>query len=480
MAVLAMIFIMMITLGWRYKWAMVIGFAGLILLLGAWRWQGSFSITKTDNFVGKHYGREVEWEGVVVRDPDVRSNKVNLTVRPTPSQSPPIRAKGAAGGEGILGNILLNVGRYPEYQYGDRLRFSGKLEEPFVTEEFSYKDYLSRYGTYAVIRFPKVEKIGEDKGNRVAAALFYFKHKLQDVITSVLPEPASALLLGIILGLKRSLPEGLSAALATAGVSHIIVISGYNISIITKNMLRGRAYIGHRAALVFSAAMILAFVIMTGAEASVARAAIMGFALIAALAVGRLYAVQNAVIFAAAAMVWQNPKILVFDIGFQLSFAATMGIIYLSPILEKWLAKIKIPEFGFLSLRGNLAATTAALAFTLPLLLYHFERLSVYALPANLLILWAVPYVMFLGMALAFAGLLWLPAAKIIGGAAWVLLEWIIRVAEIAARLPGASTSLKANIPSIIIYYGLLILAIWFYRRKKGFRYYLEYVEMKL
>jgi len=484
MAFSAMVFVMLATLGWRKKAWMIAGFLGLTVLLGAWRWQQSFAVTYAENFVGNYYEQKVEWEGVVVRDPDVRSNKVNLTLGElTPSQSPPSFPASPAGrqeGEKIQGNILLNVGRYPEYQYGDRLRFMGKLEEPFVTEEFSYKDYLSRYDTYAVMRFPKVERTGEEQGSKITAALYRAKHRLQDVIVGVLPEPASALLLGIILGLKRSLPESLSTALVMAGVSHIVVISGYNISILTKNVLRSRGLLGRRAALILSASVILAFVVMTGAEASVVRAAIMGFALIAATGTGRLYAVQNAVIFAGAAMIAQNPKILQFDIGFQLSFMATLGIIYFSPILEMGLRKIKIPEAGFLSLRGNLSSTTAALVFTLPLLLYHFERLSVYAIPANVLILWSVPYVMALGMAVAFVGLVFLSAAKLIAATAWVLLQYQIWLVTWVAGLPGAAMALAVDFRFLVAYYALLVLGLWYYRYRNKFWYYLEYAEVKL
>src|SRR3989344_6446242 len=221
MAVAAMIFIAAITIFFYNKIVLIAGFMGLVLLGGALRLQISFSYDDP-NFVGKYYGQKMEMEGVVVREPDVRSDRMNLTIgKLTPSSSPPSFQEGE---KGIVGNILLNVGKYPEYQYGDRLKISGKLEEPFVSEEFSYKNYLSRYDTYAVMRYPQIEKIGEGEGNRVKAGLLEFKDKIRQALSASLPEPHNALLLGIILGIKRALPESLAEALAIVGVSHIVVI----------------------------------------------------------------------------------------------------------------------------------------------------------------------------------------------------------------------------------------------------------------
>src|SRR3989338_5222138 len=331
MAVAAMIFIMFVTVWWEDKRFRVVGFAGLILLAGALRYQTSFP-NDDQNFIGRHYGEELELEGVVVREPDVRSDKMNLTLRSITSTNPSSR-----GGE-LEGNILLTLGKYPEYQYGDRLKFSGKVEEPFVSEEFSYKDYLARYDTYAVMRFPKAEKLGEGQGSPIKSALLSINRKFQTVLSQILPEPHNALAQGIIIGAKRNIPEDLKNALIAVGVSHIIVISGYNMSIITENILKTRERVGRRIAFALSFLLILGFVIMTGADASVVRAAIMAMLAVVALNVGRIYISFNALIFVAALMIMQNPKILAFDVGFQLSFMATAGLIYLGSWFEKRLS----------------------------------------------------------------------------------------------------------------------------------------------
>ena len=348
MAIAAIIFMILLSVFWGRKILMVVCFCGLLLLLGAFRYQTSFP--DDANFIGNHFGQKLELEGTVIRDPDVRAQKINLYVKP----------------EGFSGNILLSVGRYPEYEYGERLRIAGGLEEPFVSEEFSYKDYLSRFDTYAVMYFPQVEKMGEGNKSRVKAALLAVKHRFRDILAQILPEPHNALAQGLLLGEKRALPEDLQNALILAGVSHIVVISGYNISIITRNLLRTRAWWGVSIAFWLSLATVGAFVVLTGAEASVIRAAVMGMLLVFALNVGRLYHSVNSLVLAGTVMVAINPKILYFDIGFQLSFLATLGLIYLSPIFEKWF--YRLPDI--LGLRTNLVATLAAQVFTLPLLIF--------------------------------------------------------------------------------------------------------------
>lgn len=473
MAIAAMIFIMLITLFWRQKTAMFAGFLGLALLAGAWRFLASFPYDKPD-FVGRHYGEEIELEGIVAREPDVRDNRVNLTIEPAAifveEAAERVRA------EKVRGKVLLVAGRYPEYEYGDRLKISGKLEEPFSSAEFSYKDYLSRFDTYAVMRYPKMEKIASGQGNPLKAALLSFKVKFQEGVAQILPEPQSSLVLGIILGLKRSLPGDLRDALVATGVSHIVVVSGYNISIVAKGILSSRGILGRRIAFLLALLFIAGLVVITGAEASVIRAGLMGSLLILALGVGRIYQADRILIFAATLMILHNPKILRFDIGFQLSFLATLGLIYLSPLLEKWFEKVP----NIVNFRGNLSATLAAIVFTLPLLAFYFDRISLIAPLVNILILWAVPYIMTLGALAGMTGILFLPLAKIISWPLWALLSYQIFVVENLARVPFAQASVKINLAAVAAYYLVLGLGLWRLRKSKRFFNQIEYAAPRL
>ena len=261
MAIEAVIFLILLSVWWSDKRLVLIGFLGLVFLGGALRYQAS--MPDPENFIGRFYGQEVELEGVMIREPDVRSDKTNLTLKPTSLPHPsPLLGKE----RGLVGNILLNVGKYPEYQYGDKLKISGKLEQPFESEEFSYRDYLSRFDVYAVMTYPRVEKLATGQGNPLKASLLGLKAKFQSVLSQVLPEPHNAFALGLILGLKRSLPEDLKAALIAVGVSHIVVVSGYNMSLITKNLVKTRIFWGRRIAFMLSLVVVLGFVVITGGE----------------------------------------------------------------------------------------------------------------------------------------------------------------------------------------------------------------------
>ena len=459
-AAAALFFIILISVFWRNKLCRLAGFIGLFALLGVLRFNASLPDESAANFVNRLYGQKTEFEAVIVEDPDVRTKQANLTVQP----------------EDYEGRILLNAGRYPEYRYGDRLKVFGEVEEPFVSEEFSYKDYLSRFGVYGLVRFPKIEKLDEGGGNVFKAGLLAVKHKFLDAISRILPEPHGAFLLGLLIGLKKAIPESLNEAFIATGVSHIVVVSGYNISIITKSLLKTRGRVGRRIASIFSILVVLGFVVITGAEASVMRAAAMGLLLILAMNVGRTYYAVNALILVGAAMIFINPRILRFDVGFQLSFLATLGLILLSPIFEKWLKRV--PDF--LQFRTNLASTLAAQIFVLPLLIFYFDRVSLLAPLVNVLVLWAIPYTMFFGFFVGLLGIIYLPLGQLLAGLPWVLLEYMIRVVEFFAAVPLASVSAKVNVPLILIFY--LTLGGWlrYYRKSRKFYHQLEYSNAQI
>ena len=241
-------------------------------------------------------------------------------------------------------------------------------------------------------------------------------------------------------------------ALIAVGVSHIIVISGYNMSIITENILKTRERVGRRIAFALSFLLILGFVIMTGADASVVRAAIMAMLVVAALNLGRIYISLNALVFVAALMIMQSPKILAFDVGFQLSFMATAGLIYLGSWFEKRLSWVP----NILEFRKNLSSTLAAQIFALPLLIFYFERLSIVSIVVNVLILWAVPYAMFFALVAGVIGMVYLPLAKILAVVLWAILAFQIWVVEWFAKIPFAEVAVSVPAAVIFIYYAVL------------------------
>jgi competence protein ComEC len=443
---LAVIFVILISIGWNSKSARVIGFAGLFLLLGVLRFQ---TVVATNN-LSPFYGKSALVSGTIIEEPDIREDKIYLTL-----------GKIKVDGQAVYDKILVSVYPSHNFSYGDGLEVSGKIQEPAVFEDFNYKNYLSRYGIDAVMYYPNFDVVSQNQGNKLKAKLLEVKHKFTANLTKVLPEPQNALLAGILVGEKRTIPASLSDKFNATGTSHIVAISGYNITIIVWALELILRRFGKRVSSSVSLIMILGFVILTGATASAIRAAIIGCLALIALNIGRLQNLANAMALTAAIMILINPKILPYDVGFQLSFLALCGLVYLSPHIA-WNSKY-IPIW----VSKGLTATLAAQIFTLPLLLFNFDRLSLVAPITNVLVLEMVPPTMGLGFAVGALGFVWPALAALLAWPLWILLSYIIEIVQLTAKLPYASIGLHINLPAVFIYYVFLVAILTFFHLKR-------------
>ncbi|MBI2607952.1 MAG: ComEC family competence protein [Candidatus Doudnabacteria bacterium] len=444
MALSAMIFAMVVSLGWSSRAAKVIGFAGLILVLGMARI--SFSL-QAEHLSG-YLDQTVEVVGLIVDEPDVRSDKTYLTVGRLKVNNREIDSK-----------LLLTTSLFPEYHYGDQIQFRKKITAPRDAEaqgEFSYKNYLSKSGIEAVVYYPDIELLASRQGNFVKASLFQFKQAFIGKISEILPEPHHSFLAGLLVGLRRGIPEQLLADFNTTGVTHIIALSGFNITIIAQAFDRLLLnWFRRRVSFILSLVAIVLFVIMTGAQASVVRAAVMGILGMLALNTGRLDNITNALVLTGAVMLAINPQILHFDIGFQLSFLALMGLVYLAPRME--------PYFVWLwrYLREIVVATLSAQIFVLPVLLLNFDRLSLIAPITNVLILPLIPFAMLFGFLAGMLGLIWTGLALPLAWITWAMLEYVMQVVKLTARVPLASINFSNfGIWLLLLYYLVLIYYI--------------------
>jgi competence protein ComEC len=234
------------------------------------------------------------------------------------------------------------------------------------------------------------------------------------------------------LGSRQNIPNDLKEAFHKTGTVHVLAISGYNIMIIAGSVLAGLVlFLKRKWAFWISVLAILIFVILTGATASVVRAAIMGFLLLFAQGYGRLYDPKNSIIFAGATMIFFNPFIFRFDIGFQLSFAAVLGLMYLYPYLDSKLEKV--PKLG--TLKEIVLMTISAQIAVMPLLLYYFKNFSVISLPSNILVLPFIPFAMFMGLISGVSGLIFLPLGKLFGWFAWAITTYQLEVIRLFAKI---------------------------------------------
>lgn len=394
--------------------------------------------------------------GRVVNDPERRETSLHVHVQVEQVDGEPVRGK-----------LLAILSRDTQVNFNDRLSVTGKivLPERFETETghlFDYPGYLRARGISTLVRYGSVTDVTSG-GWSLRGTLFTVKHFFEESIERTLPEPDASLMEGMLLGERRGIPEDLNDALIVAGLIHIVVLSGYNISIVAEQVLRLFGLVARkRVALLLGAAAILLFVVMVGGGATAVRAGVMGAIAILARYVNRPAAALRALAVAAVGMILWNPVTLLHDPSFILSVLATFGLITLSPFVEQYVIFIS-EKFG---LRSIAASTIAVQIFVLPALLYYTGIFSVWALPANLLALPLVPLAMLSGFVTGAVGLvsslLALPFALL----AHLLVEWLVLVANMAAAMPLSSFTIAA-FPAwvlVLVYVPLTSFAIYSYR----------------
>ena len=416
-----------------------------VLCSGILRYSISLPQNSSD-FIGHYVRQKVTLIGTVIAEPDTRLNNVKLT----------LGHLRLSGGTALSGKLLATVKLYPEYHYGDVLKFSCALKPPEPFEDFAYDRYLARSDIYALCYQPTVTVAGQGNGNWLLSSIYVFKSRVQQVMNRGLPEPQASLLSSIVLGSRRGLPETLVADFNTTGLTHLVAISGAQITLVVNllGLLLPYLGIGRRKAFYLVSGALVVYLVLIGAPASAVRAGVMGWLLLFAYHVGRITQAWRLLLYAAVVMILFNPKILRDDVGFQLSLAAVAGLVYLQPLFEKLLRKV--PEaFG---LRAALAMTLAAQVATLPLISAQFGRVSLVSPISNLLVFPVSAFVMVAGiLAIPLAwflplGIAWLPFLP-----AYFPLAYLIAVAEHLAVWPLAQ--LKAVLPGLLLIPSYVALA---------------------
>jgi competence protein ComEC len=383
---------------------------------------------------------EVHLEGRIVDEPEERGMLQHVVVEVDTLVE--VDARHALASTGVL----LILDRHAVLAYGDRIAIVGTLTLPevFETESgrtFDYQSYLAKDGIYYQMFRPEVEQVARRQGSIVKHALFDLKHAFLRGLESVLREPHGALAAGLIVGTKQSLGEKLLDQFRAAGLVHMIVLSGFNLAIVASAIGRVATFVVRRnAAIILSAVGIVAFAILVGGGATVVRASVMALVALLARALGRPFDAARALAFAGAMMLLHNPLILFHDPSFQLSFLATLSLVVLAPLLEQRFAWIT-ERFG---IREIIVATITTQLFVLPLLLYETGTLSLWSLPANVLVLPLVPPTMFFAALAGGVAMLTTSLAFPFAFVADLLLSYELLVVRLVAALPFAHLTLPA------------------------------------
>jgi competence protein ComEC len=362
------------------------------------------------------------------------------------------------------GKISLNINPYPQFEYGDLIKFTTTINK--FPEK--YNNYFLSRGIFGQASFLDIELIDKNKGSFVKAKLINFKDKVKTIFKTSLPKKQSAFLSGITIGSREDFSEEFKEKMSLSGTTHLVALSGYNISIIAWSVgLLLASFFSTSVSFYLSILVIILFVIMAGAEASIVRAAIMGIILLLSTQTERMFNPRNAIVVSAFIMVLFNPRILLFDIGFQLSFVALLGIVYLSPVFKKIL---RIQSPGFLSWKENMVITASAQIMALPILLFSFGTFSLSSILANILILGVIPFTMAIGFIMAGVGLFSTFLAKILGGLVGVLISYEFFIIDIFSKFTLLLNLQNITIAFCVIYYFLIFILILFFNKQNNAR----------
>lgn len=412
------------------------------LSLALWRVGATTHITTRESIEHFAHGTTVTIHGTIIREPDRRPMETKLTIA-----TDTLTFSGSS--IPVTGRVLAtDYDGWPEHNYGDEVTATGRLTRPGIIDTFSYDNYLSLDDIYAVISRAHVVSLHglndqylgsiDHALDVMHAALYNLKRQFEDRINRLQPEPHASFLAGLLTGSRKGIPAHTMNNFQITGLTHIIAISGSNITIIIVALTGLLFWLPLKwrfAPLVIGIAI---FTIMVGASASVVRAAVMGILGLIALQNGRRSTSGLLILWTAVFMLTWNPKQLWYDAGFQLSFAAIIGLAVFSEPLTRILKRV--PET--LGLRESLVATLSAQIATLPIIVYTFGRLSLIAPVTNLLAAPLIPIAMLLGFVSVIVSYISFPLGQLIGYLGWGCLELILLIAKVFAEIPFASITI--------------------------------------
>jgi competence protein ComEC len=363
----------------------------------------------------------------------------------------------------------VQVPPHTDVHYGDTVRVSGTLELPqsFDTgdgRQFDYPDYLAASGIAYTLSFAQVQDLGTNNGDIFQTLAIDAKQKYLAGEDATLPEPEAGLADGINIGEKRSIGPALSADFQKVSLMQMVVLSGYNITVVANFAARLLAWTSRYVQFGAGIFVVIFFILISGGASSAVRAGIMAALAMYARISNRTFNALRALAVAAFLMTMWNPFTLAFDPGFQLSALAMLGLALFTPIFSAQLTWIT-ERFA---LREIVASTAATQIAVLPMLLYQSGQLSILAIPANILTMCVVPLTMLASCIAAVGGMFFGTIATPVAFLAYALLAYIIAVAHFLASLPFAAVSIGAfNAWWMFGAYAVLFGGFWTLQKRK-------------
>ncbi len=413
-----------------------------------------------------HYnGKTVTIAGWVAAYPDERADKTNYYIQTK-------QINGAAA----QGLILVQAKPYQKFSYGDNVLVHCKLQQPknFGDSTFRYDKYLADQGVWSLCSFPTITAATPEW--HLSPFLLQPIFKVKDIVAFRIgllwPQAQGSFMAGLLYGSKSGLPQAIMDNFSKTGITHIIAVSGFNITIIATAIMsllfagglwRQQAFWGVLVG-------VWIFTIFSGLSASAVRAAIMGSLVLVAEQLGHQSRIGTSIVATAALMTFLSPFVFLWDAGFQLSFLATLGLVYMSPILEKGMEIKRISNLRnskfFNFIWSLLIPTLSAIILTSPLILYQFGRLSFVAPLVNLLVLWSIPWLMLGGAAALSVSFFFWPLSRLVAVVTGFGLQYVILIADFFGGQSWSAVSFQLPWWGMVLAYALLFFFIARSRRR--------------
>lgn len=453
-------------------------FGWLIFVFGVHKTKNDadFLRKQTEN-IYSYLDKEFEFMGVIGEEPRSKSASrlyvLNLEK---------IGGSSVDGEEIVSGaRVIAYLSLYPEFYLGDRLKIKGKLNFP-ESEDFDWRGYLAKERVSATLSFPKsVERVSVDAfcenrflscaAYRLKSEMISIRKNFEEIVLDFLPPPEGTIAGALMLGDNSFyLSNHWREKMNLTGTRHLVAISGSNITLVGNMIFAALVAVGfwRRQAMWLVILGIIAFVFFVGSPASAVRAGIMGGILIFAQGIGRPAVGARLLVIAAALMLLQNPSLFRFDIGFQLSFAAVLGLIYIQPILANYFLWFeKSPVLKFVKDAG--AMTLAAQIATLPVSLYHFGTFSVVAPFANLILVPLITVITAYSFFWVIAGFVSPMLAFIFSFPSWIIMRFFTGVVDFFYGFSFAAVRVSEFPLWAALFIGLAIITLTykFSERKK-------------
>ena len=400
--------------------------------------------------------KEVSISGKISLLPEIKNGKQKIIIEDVEDKT---------NNKDIEGKIIIYTDRYPEYDLGDIIEINGKVKIPEDFEGFEYRNYLLAKEIYYIIYYSDVTQKGENESG------FYlqvskFRKRSNNLIKKIFSQPQAGIVSAMTLAIKSDINKEVLEAFNRTGTRHIIAISGMHMVIVGLALMHILLAIGlnRNCAFYFALSGIIFFVILVGFPPSAVRAAILSCLALFAERIGRLKNAGNAIVFAGALMLLYDPNLLRYDTGFQLSFTAVLGIIYIFPKFDLYFKKYS----DRLKIKTMFLITVSAQFATLPIIINSFGNFSLFSVFANILILPLVPIVMLGGLLLIIIGFANLSVAQILSWPIHLILFYQVEIIKIFASFDLGYLSFKSvSVWFVIIYYGVLVIGLNLKRIKK-------------